>query len=49
VVDVTRVLVGLDEYEVLDAVDSDDGELVVTVQVAATRRRARAVACSAAA
>lgn len=33
-VDVTRVLVGLDEYEVLDAVDSDGGELVVTVQVA---------------
>lgn len=33
-VDVTRVLVGLDEYEVLDAVETDDGELVVTVQVA---------------
>lgn len=31
-VDVRRVLVGLDEYEVLDAVE-DDGELVVTVRV----------------
>jgi hypothetical protein len=29
-----RVLVGLDEYEVLDAVETDNGELVVTVQVA---------------
>jgi transposase len=31
--DVTRVLVGLDEYEVIDAVERDDGVLEVHVQV----------------
>lgn len=30
---VTRVLVGLDEYRVLDAYEADDGALVVTVEV----------------
>ncbi len=33
-VDPTRVLVGLEEFEVLDAFETGDGELIVTVQVA---------------
>ena len=31
--DVTRVLVGLGEYRVVDAVEDGDGVLVVTVEV----------------